>query len=352
MTYDPKKFAFERVYGAAMLGWTAVLGQMRLGLADNQHEVIPVSTVTIADGYTVEQTGELSIDPAVGTATFAVRADGPPTPTVALRVGDKVEVSYDGVVLFDGAVTQVSCSLEAAADELSDYVNRITYSIASMETVLLSAVVSWDSLPEESALTRLRRWFTVDVSDVSPSHYGWMNTTVPAETDAGSATMLDLARAFTTATMLPLRMASHFAPVWHSLAAFDTSIDWDDQPLTGVAAGLDAAHEWATAAEFATQPGQATFTPSSISVKANDTRLAGGQTTETITPAYLGTTFRLGTSRLGSTGPVWIGFRAPGVIDGFGQPVAVSRVTQTFTTTSYGAALEIAPTLHLPAVRT
>ncbi|GAA3193934.1 glycosyl hydrolase family 28-related protein [Dactylosporangium siamense] len=325
--YNPDLLRFERLSGSARLGWTAVLGRTRLGATTDLREVIPVSAVTLADGYTIGDNGELSLDPATGTAQMSTR--GAPT-GLTLAVGDVVEVSYEHVILFGGKVTGVTTGLEA--DPTGGFTQQTTYKLASREATLMSAVESWDALPEETALTRLTRWFTVDTTAVSAAHVALLNTVMPAE-DAGTATRLDLARAFSAATTLPLRMRSYLTGGASNVTVLDPG---------SVAPTIADAQDWAHAVDYeSTARGK--FTPSTVTVRADDTRLMGGQQSVAVTPDRLGRTFRLGRSRLGGSLFRSTGFLAGDTISVFGTVVPVARVTQSFGR-HYSASLELKPT--------
>lgn len=348
MSYDRSKLTFALTSGSAMLGWRGVtLGVTRLGLTTDTRTVIPVAAVALNDGYTVGDRGELSIDPSTATATLSEHATGTPTPgTPPLRVGDRIEIAYDMVVLLRGMVTAVTCDLKPgdAFDLGYDFTRTWTYTIASIESLLLTRVATWDPLPAESALVRLRRHFTVSTAAVAAAHLPYLDVEVPAA-DAGSATMLDLARQFTAATLLPLRIdPGEIADYDASISVFDTSIAWPDQALTPVITGSTG---WVTSAGYASAD-DGTLAPTTATVTTDDTRFTGGQSTITITPAHLTSTFRLGTSRLGSSTVLSVGFHAGGVVDVLGAAVAVSRLQQRFAE-HYDATLELAPRLEMTA---
>lgn len=348
-TYDPALFRLDRLHGAAVIGWLRI-GSDRIGLTDDLRTPVSTSAVTVANGYEITDAGALSLDPSTATATFARYVPGPVEPgTLPLAVTDRVEITYDRVVVFQGVVTAVGCTLQASTEAFrhgATYLRRATYTLRSFEALMLDRVVSWTSLPAEGALTRLRRWLTVNAAHVPAAHVARLETPVPAEESEGSATLLDLARAFTDATGLPLRGDGYTIRQWDHLAVVDSAVSWTDQALT-VAPGLTDSTTWANTVDYTTDPATGRLNPTAVAVSADDTRLLGGQTTRSITPHPIGQ-FVIGTSRIGQSATVPVGFLAPDVIDVLGTPATVARVTHTFGP-HYVAALEIAPPTVLAA---
>lgn len=312
MTYNPSLFAFNKLYGSARLGWTTVLGETHLGLAVDSRQPIPVSSVSIKDGYTIGEHGELSVDPATGTAQMSTHG----APTIAtLRTGNAVEVAYNSVVLFAGSVTAVTADVEAGPVR-GYFTQQNNYTLASRESILLATVEAWTSLPQETALARLGRWFTVDTTAVSAVHRSFLDTLVAAEAEAGSATKLDLARAFSAATGLPVRIRAYISGYLTSVAVLDPM----QTPAT-----IAAADAWAHSVSYQTHDGSPALIPTSVSVRTDDTTLMGG-----------------------STGSAEVGFLAGDTVDVFGYVVPVARIDQTFGK-HYSASLELEPTGASPS---
>jgi hypothetical protein len=340
--YDPSLLTVEKLTGAAMLGWF-VLGESRLGESSDTHTLVDTVSVSIADGYTIGEGGELSLDPATATITVNEHSDDESAfdlSSLILPAGSRARIAYGDVTLFSGTVTGVSVGIEPTG--YGDADRRIVYTLASKEVMLFGQTVAWTSLPAETAYERLSRWFDIDTLGIAPTHAYRMDVELPEETE-GSATLLDLARAFSAATGLPLRFASpdNFAE-WNQLTVFDTAADWPDQPLAvpGVY-GVSAA--WTTAVSYATVAGQ--MVPEAVEVKHDDMRFAIGQSPVLYGGVGLGT-LRLGTDRLGSAGSISSGFASGNVVDVFGTPAVVARVTQAFGTKHYSADLELAAPLH------
>lgn len=325
MGYSRGKFKLERLYASAKLGFTAVLGEMRLGMSTDLRQAVDVSSFSVADGYGIESNGALTLDPATATAAMAVRGD------VALNLGNNaaVEASYDGVIVFAGLVTGLKLIQVADPSVPSGYVQRVTYTLASIELRLMQAIVTWTALPAEPAITRLGRWFDVDTSAVSAGHLSFLETEMPAVVEAGSATKLDIAREFSAVTLLPVRQRSYLVGAPSSLAVLD--------PTTEPAAIGDAA-DWVHSVDFEQRSGG--LVPTAVDVITNDMRLAGGLRVVDVDATFLGSTFVLGVSRLGSSGALAAGFLAPSPVDIFGHVLPVARVSQTFAR-EYSAEIEL-----------
>jgi hypothetical protein len=347
MSYDPDKLAVERLSESAYLGWF-VIGESRLGLAEDVRTPVDASVVTVADGYSLGDGGELSLDPATATVSFTETIDGPVgTPTLTLPVGSRCAVTYDDVTIFVGVVTVAT--VQSSPDGYGKVKITSTYSLASKEIALFGQTVTWASLPAETAEERLERWgFTLHSDTMAVGHLYRLALEVPAEDSEGSSTLLDQARAFSAVTGLPLRFANMLAfDQWDQLTVYDTATDWPDQALVP-ATGFEDANDFSTEATWSTRPNSADpakLIPDSVHVKADDTRLLSGQESVTIAPSYLGTTFRIGLSRLGSGGSIYVGLQSGSVVDVFGTNAVVSRVTQRFTSKHYSAELELAAPL-------
>lgn len=332
MAYDKGLVRIDRLRGGALTGWSMITGVGLTGESAYTREAVDFASVSISDGYTVEDNGTLSLDPATGTATISdhveLRPGGDPSfgagPFGLGRFGmaygglelppinrdDRVEVFYDGTLILAGLWTQVDVTFnpDPKAPPPKFVQRTITATLASVQRLLLNTRVEWLSLPAEPAITRLRRWFDVDTSAVPDPAV--LNVLVAGEPDPGSTTLLDVARAFTAATALPVRPPAVVTPDnWPSL---EVVVLTDDPP-----AGLTDAADWATELKYT--DGR----PTALAVKSDDIRFAierdsheiGGFTTLTA-------------------------FRVPGRVDAFGRVVTVYRLAQTYAK-SYSADLEV-----------
>ncbi len=351
--YDPTRLIFNKLIGGAQLGYSARLGEMVLGGGTEQgtgtSTRVPISSFAKNDGYSIGDKGELSIDPTRGTASFfSERLEGAITPVMPdMRTGDKFEVYYDGVMQMQGECVEARASVEVAdAPKFGkEFVRTVTYTLSSLEVIMLNREVEHEALPEEPALERLQRFFTVDTSHVATTHMYQTAVLAPAK-DAGTSTYLDLAREFTEVTKLPVRTNATTVDEWDHLEVLDRTISWPDQPFT-VETNFGESHEWLTSVEFA-ENGTREFSPISAAVKANDLRLTGGQKMyEEGDLSPLGN-LTLGAGKLGGKRLI-VGFSAPGVVDVVGVPAVVSRVNHVFGNSVYSASIEFAPPIFLGA---
>lgn len=340
MTYNPNLFSLNQVKGGSALDVTMTLDQSFLDTAAGLDTRVPVSAMSIIDGYTVGGNGELSLNPTTATASYSLYEEGAVNSTTALFVGDYVEAYYDGVLAFNGIVREIEVEVSpdtAAEKRGKSFRKNITYTLSSLDHILLSQVASWDFLPEESALVRLSRWFSIDYSAVAVAHRDRLATLVP-ESDAGTSTLIDLIRAFSAATLIPIRLATYKGPYF--LEAFDTSQVWPDQPLVPVM-GFSSAADWATSVTF-TEQANGVRLPTGLSVKGGDMRLLGGIASVGVDPANLDDDFVLDSSRLDGLTTLPVGFRAPMPIEAFGYVLPVLKVNQSFGDV-YRASVEIDP---------
>ncbi len=333
MAYDKGLVLVERLVGGALSGWSLTTGASRTGETGDVRSPVRFAAVTVNDGYSIGSRGELSLDPATATATIidyvTVKPGGDPSYGSArygagrygqpygglelppINKGDRIEVRYNNVVIMAGMCTEATATFAPTAGALERGMHaerRTVAQFASVQRLMLQSMVSWATLPQETAIARLQRWFTVTIPEgIDPQ---LLAVPMPAEDDAGTSTLLDIARTFSEYTHIPVRTPGILSPNnWPSL----TLVRLDDDPPPG----LHDATLWITEVEYTNAR------PSSMAVKANDTRLA---------IAYAGNTTDAGT--------VYTGFRAPGRVDAFGRTVTAYRVTQTFGTT-YSAAIEV-----------
>lgn len=349
MTYDSGLLEVVRLYGSARLDYGAKLDEIRLDSTSDIRGTIDVASLAIGDGYTIGEGNTLSLDPTTATARMADWVSGDAAGVLAtvtpLLAGHRVEVSYNGVLIFQGSVASVSTELTTdpdAQDHGRDYRRTVTYTLAALEYDLLSKVVTWGfgdgtgtgPLPQEPALTRLQRWFTVDTSAVPSAHMANLNVLVDATDSDGSSTMLDQARYFTQATGVPVRVKVAELPLHYDhLVVLDSAVAWTDQPLTPT---ITSSVDWLS--RVTAKDG----VPEQVTVTTNDTRFLAGRYSYAF-PDRAMDTFRLDVDRLGPASVVQIGYLAPDPVDVLGVTCSVARVTHTFGKETYTCALELAP---------
>ena len=349
MAYVPAHLAVSRLFGTARLDYGSKMDELVLDSTTDVRAPIDIASLTIADGYAVSDGDALSIDPATASGRMSDRVSGDAgalmTTATPMLAGHRVEIAYDGVIIFQGSVTSVATELTAepkAQDYGEQYLRSDTYTLSALEYDLLQQVVTWGfgdgsgtgDLPQEPALTRLQRWFNVDTSGVAASHMDRLNVLVDATTGDGSSTMLDQARYFTVATGVPVRINTATLPLdFNNLVVLDDAVAWTDQPLVATVTGSTSWLHQVQAKDGV---------PETASVIANDTRFLGGYYGYAYPDEPMGT-FRLDVDRLGPSPTAAIGYLAPNPVDVLGVTCAVARITHTFDRDSYSCALELAP---------
>jgi hypothetical protein len=307
MTYNPDQLTVERIHASALLGYTMRLDESNLGDTTSTRTLVPVSSCSISNGYSVGTDGELSLDPSTASIGLADWTSGPITATAPVRPGDGVEIHYAGTLLFKGTASSVTVSIDTGDAFIrgADYTRAWSASLTGIEGLLLAREITWDQLLEEPALDRLKRWFVVDTATVPPAHTKRMNPVQQWE-DAGTAPLIELARQFTAVTRLPVRLTAPYTSA-RDLEVVDNALDWSDDPLTAKA-GFTASAGWSTAVDYT--DGE----PSSMAVKGDDMR--------------------------------FIGFRPPDNVDVHGKARPVARIVHTFGHQHYAAVVELAPRIR------
>jgi hypothetical protein len=339
MAYDPRLITLVKMAGATMVGWTFRLGASRLGQTADTRTPIRVSAVTMTDGYDVGPSGELSIDPMTGTATISDEYDPDPGDLVTddlgtvLAAGDRIQISYGNTVLQQGAVTSVDSHVETDGFH---WIRKTTYQFTGSGGIMLANTIDWPALPQESALTRLGRFFTVDTSLLSIAQTNYLNSVMAASTGAGTGTYLDQARAFTAATLFPVRPANPAPVAWRQLAVVPAVTFQGTLPTPSIG----SAENFSCSSDFTTGAGLAHRTIGLEVIKNFDGFITGVTTGPAAPLAALGQ-FQLGTSRIGKTMTTPIGIQAPAVIDAFGTRVVASKVIHNFNSRDYRSGLEV-----------
>lgn len=242
--YDPAKLAVSTNYDPGTLG-VGRLGLMRLGSAAPSTGALDIAALSVTGGYETGDLGELSVDPTAASGTISQRGAGPVSVDAApLEVGSFIEVAYDGRVLFSGIVGSASADIEAEPEPPYEWVRHVSWTGLSTEAMLLGTTVTWNSLPAEGALRRLQRWFTVDITAIDAPRQAVLYEPMGAQ-GAGSATLLEILRAFTARTLLPIATGVPATRV----RILDAPYAWDGQEPTPVP-GTENALQWSTSAKF------------------------------------------------------------------------------------------------------
>lgn len=162
VAYDFELFAFERAeVTSARLG-ELIVGESTLGTTSSAWVPVPVASFAVTSGYTVDANGTLIVE--AESANVSMEFWGTPA-DVPLYPSDRVRATYGGVVLILGTVdsTTVAHTVDGEAARYGA-THRVSFSasIAGSHAAALGQTVCWEALPEEPAITRIRRWITVD----------------------------------------------------------------------------------------------------------------------------------------------------------------------------------------------
>jgi hypothetical protein len=338
MAYDPGKVTVSTLTGATMVGWTFRLGAYsRLGQTSNDRTDVKVSAITMTDGYAVGQNGELSIDPMTGTASMSERfrpgvsddvIDRVDTP---LQPDDRIEIAYGQSIVQQGAITSVDTRMEAAG---AYWIRKAEYSFSGTAGIMLANTASWANLPEEGALNRLRRFFTVNTNLLTAPMTAYLNATLMPGKNAGSSPYLELARDFTLYTRFPLRVST-VPDRWREVQVVP-AVTFQGAPPAAV---ITDAEQWASSADFTKAVG-GVQRPVAVDVIKNFDEFISGIHTIPERGNPLGS-FRLGSSRLGDNLSTPVGIQVPAVIDVFGTRLVTAKIVHNFTSESYRSGLEL-----------
>lgn len=338
MTYDPARLTFTKVYGGAAVGYGFRLAESRLGQAQDTVRSVAVASIELTDGYEVTDGNYLSMDPLTGKASFAERfrpGSGESVidrVTAPMAVGDRWRIDYKGAYINQGTVSRVEWHLETDGGQ---WVRKTAYTLVGVASAMLDSVVSWDFLDEEGALTRLQRFFaTVDTTLLSAPQVTYLNGIYAPGKNEGSATLLDIARDFTSQTGFPVRTTNVF-PAQANTIQVIPAVTFAGAPPTAVLGGADA---WTRSADFAREAGSLQVVGADL--PTNDDRFIAGVQTVTGYGRPLGQ-FALGASRLGQTFSQPIGIQVPAVLDLWGTRFVASKVNHSFTVKHYRSDVEL-----------
>ena len=161
-TYDPAKFALERLETVSARLGELVLGESRLGSTVTAWVPIPAASVSLSTAYTPNADGVLIFDSETATVSLSWWDSPERGP---LYPADRVRVTYDNRVLFLGTVdsTNVAYSTDPAGRKVGrrrrvDFTANLVGSYAAA----MARQVCVQFLPGETAINRIRRWVTVD----------------------------------------------------------------------------------------------------------------------------------------------------------------------------------------------
>lgn len=161
--YNPKHFQLRLLAAAPSSLDEFLIGESILGseASASGYTVVPSATVTFSSGYTPDENDTLIVDSETVTVGLSFWDElGSPV----LYPGNRIEVVYDGESICTAIVD--STSVTYAADPAAarhGATRRVDFSAtaAGKYVVMMGRKVSWDKLPKESAIKRIRRWVTV-----------------------------------------------------------------------------------------------------------------------------------------------------------------------------------------------
>jgi hypothetical protein len=337
--YDSCELVFSKVTGGSLLDWSFKLDESLLDSTDQTLVDIPVSSASLTPNtYQVDADGALSLDPALASAGMSFRVPSP-VPTPMLAYGDIVQVTYKGAMVFQGVVAQVAVEVEL--ESFNMWAHDYTYSLTDVAAGMLNSGPGVISVPAEDALTRLQRFFTVDVSLLSTEQLDYILGLVHEAQEEQDKTFITWAREFTELTEVPLRMTPAEHPIWSALQIFPHPVAWNGvQPTPDI---TDEDPCWINRlVEEQSLATAGALLPVRVQVTANDTTFLAGFGNVSITPARLGLDFKVGVSRLGASAAIPFGFTAGSVVEIGGSTMAISKLTHVFAAKKYVANLELA----------
>jgi len=344
MTYDSCLFKVEKLTGTALLSWTLVLGDSKIGQTNDIRTEIDVSRATVVpSAFTLDSDGAMSLDPSTATASMSFKA-ATALPASPLAYYDSIEINYDNVVIFQGLVAQIQCTIERDDPQIISGTNkfnhRYQYTFRSAAAWALDIEPAPVDLPAENPIARLQRWFTVDSSLLSGPQLTYVLGLTHASQTAESKSYLERAREFTELTELPLRILPSSPPTWNHLQILAKPVKWNGANPSADITSDDPC--WIHSVDqVADQRANGEMLPYGLTVTANDTTFLEGFSNISVTGALLGTTFSLGVSRIGTSGQVPVGMGAGAVVKVYGDTMAIQRLTHNFGHDKYVATMEL-----------
>lgn len=162
--YDPALFVVELAESVDSYLGTMVLGHSRLGTETSAWVPIPLATFTYSFDYPPNENGTLIV--GAEAAGVSLSFHGEPE-AIPLYPSDRVRVRYDGETIFTGTVdgttiTRTAISPHSPASKGSDHVTQFDATLVGTYAVMLTKEICHGDLPAETAITRIRRWVTVE----------------------------------------------------------------------------------------------------------------------------------------------------------------------------------------------
>ncbi len=160
--YDPTLFVLERAATVTAALGEFVLGVSKLGATTTGWVQVPMATFSFAEAYEPDDSGTLVYQSQTATVNLSFWQK----PTVApLYPADRVRATYDGKVLFLGTVdrTTTTYAVDPQAHRFGA-THRIDFgaTLVGSYGAMLGKTVCWTFMPPEPAITRIRRFVTVN----------------------------------------------------------------------------------------------------------------------------------------------------------------------------------------------
>lgn len=162
VTYDPALFSLERAEATSSRLGEFILGESKLG-SGTIGAWVPICFASFActASYSPDDNGTLLVEAETATVSLS-QWDNLPDP---LYPSDRVRATYDGHILFRGIVdttkTEYVADIGAAAYGATRRV-QFSATLLGRYATMLGKTVCWKGLPAEPAITRIRRWVTVN----------------------------------------------------------------------------------------------------------------------------------------------------------------------------------------------
>lgn len=156
--YDPALFSVQRATVVSSRLGEFVLGQSGFGVSASSWVTVPLATFDYAFDYDPDVNGTLIIGSEAASVSLSFK--GEPS-VIPLYPADRIRARYDGQTLFTGTVDSTSVVRSSSTE--AGHTRRVDFSASIVGTyaTALTRTVCFGDLPQESAITRIRRWVTV-----------------------------------------------------------------------------------------------------------------------------------------------------------------------------------------------
>ncbi|HLL68808.1 MAG TPA: hypothetical protein VK453_24305 [Micromonosporaceae bacterium] len=161
VAFDPALFAVQRAESLSGGLDGFIIGGSQLGAALSAWVTVPLASFTYTNGYQPNADNTLIIDAETARVSLSFWENAGDV----LYPSDRVRVVYAGKVLFLGTVDSTSITYATDPDaKAHGATRRVDFSATVVGTyaAAMSKTVEFVELPEETPITRISRWVTVD----------------------------------------------------------------------------------------------------------------------------------------------------------------------------------------------